>query len=500
MEVREFDTAGTVFFDENKQLVFSCNKCESKFVRQIGFEAHVTQEHSKGWIHLDEKCIFNILKHLSPNDLVSFGQVCKRFKEKAERYVNLHNKTKPIEIYVYEYGIRFKRRYEQYFRREISSVHVYFHCPPNADLFTFIKNDCAEHLKMLGLTYCGVIEGDINDIHIGIIKERLKNVEQLFLEDIKITDIHSTLLEKCENLQSLAITRSNTKTSNDDHVHNLCTSKRFKRMEQPKKWCDSPCENHFSYICVSEKYPKLKALTFLTTSTIQWYDLEKFFNRNESWRYNACKDFQILKDICHSKVRLSVRVFKFCDSVKLHSFGDIELFATEIKNFKHLQVVHLLGNISGIHTDVRTLSAIIRAKIIFPELKKLCIFPFTKNVCCKRGNAKRLRDEELQVTEMDIYFPKLSELFIHEAIVDIKSIFNHFKQLKMFVCNTDIGDYNLFELNDARSGLKDAEKVTLFNCKDILKKKTTHYLLPENALVEVNAINDMQCICQFLLN
>lgn len=506
----EYQTAGNVFFDEKKQLIFSCNKCASNFVRQKDFEAHSTQEHSKGWFGSDEKCFFQILKHLSPDDLVTFGQVCKRFKKEVKQYVNLHDKTKSIGIYVYESGIRFKRRYEQFFRREISSVHVYFHCAPTEDLFTFIESNCAEHLKMFGLTYCGDIDGGIDDTHIGIIEKQLKNVELLHLEDIKIADIHSTLLEKCENLLSLAITRSNTMKSDED-----CTParKRVKKMEVPKKWIGSPCENNFSEINVSEKYPNLKVLTFLTTSTIQWYDACKFSCRNKSWRNYVHRDFQILKDICHSKVRLNVRVlttFNVPNSdlketpVKLHNF-DVELVATEIDNFKHLKVVQFLGSISGIHTDARTLSAIIRANIIFSELKTLCVSPSIKNVVSRKGRHKepsdeKLGDEDLQATELDTRFPNLTELFIHEAIVDIKAIFYHFKQLEIFVCNSDdIRAYNLFELNCARSGLKNAKKVTLFNCKDILKRETTHYISPVNALVEVNSNDDKRCICEFLL-
>lgn len=525
----EYETAGNVFFDEKKQLIFSCNKCASTFVRQQDFEAHSTQEHSKGWYNLDETCFFQIMKHLSPKDLVLFGQVCERFKKEAKQYVKLHNKTKSIGIYVYESGIRFKRRYEQFFRREISSVHVYFHCAPTRDLFTFIKCNCAEHWKMFGLTYCGDIDGDIDDTHIGIIKERLKNVEQLHLEDIKIADIHSTLLDKCENLRSLAITRSNTMKSDEDHEHCPCTAgtparKRFKKMEEPKKWIVSPCENNFSEINVSEKYPKLKVLTFLTTSIVQWYDIDKFHYLNKSWRNYVHRHVQILKDICHSKVRLNVRLltnFSVPNSdlketpVKLHNF-DVELVATQIDNFKHLKVVQFLGSISGIHTNARTLSAIIRANIVFPELKTLCVSPFIKNVVCRTGIHEELSDEgeeqelredpddsdeNLQATELDRRFPNLTELFIHEATIEIKSIFRHFKRLEIFVCNsTAIRAYNLFELNCARSGLKDAKKVTLFNCKDILKRKNTHYISPLNSLVEVNSNDDKRCICKFLLD
>lgn len=192
--------------NENR-LVFRCARCNVEVIGRNLLKLHC-KEH-KEITDLDNNGIENIFKYLSPDDLAAMSQTCKQYKQWAERYVARGKVFVPLKIVVNEasnfkeHGLQFTLNgYNNYgiqFHKFIPYLELDLFFKPTVDhmvqLYTFIRDDCAENLKHL--TIMGrILLGE----SIGIISEQIKN---LILLKIQVFGGLKVLLERCKEIKVL---------------------------------------------------------------------------------------------------------------------------------------------------------------------------------------------------------------------------------------------------------------------------------------------------------
>lgn len=210
---------------ETNKLFHHCPKCDWKFDDVGDFNSHISQDYCTSITNLDVKCLENIFKFMSPNDLVEMSLTCKHYKAEAERYFSLKQdpNIEPIEIRASREHIDFyfdsERRdlykYHRYFRHLIRSVRVAFYrTAPLQNVFEFIQNNCAANFTSLrlrvhgGLLHDSPIEGQIQ-WQTAACSRKLVTLTYLELVNIPGFDLHEQFLIYCgENLKTLIITHS----------------------------------------------------------------------------------------------------------------------------------------------------------------------------------------------------------------------------------------------------------------------------------------------------
>lgn len=174
------------------------------------------------FLDLNDDCILTVMEKLSSiGDLRSLSSTCHRLKDLASLQFWHENRNKFIAIIVRpdlsgarpeDFQVAFSKigkDYLDWFGKKFRNIRLSdggWDINPQR-LIDFFKNECCDmQLKSLKLR----ISGHLDYAHGELIKDQLKNLNYLSILYPHVrSDVHSSLLKHCENLEHFAIETNN---------------------------------------------------------------------------------------------------------------------------------------------------------------------------------------------------------------------------------------------------------------------------------------------------
>lgn len=163
---------------------------------------------------INDYCLLNILKHLTPLDMCAVKDTCHRFRGLAEKHMKLYYSTEALVISdrtrnesdnVYNRMKIFTKFCGVFRMLDISILDVCWHEENDSDVFTKIRK-CEPKLDSLALT------GKNFALALSRLPKTLRNLKKIRLEyfdavafecDIRREDILKDLLKKCTNVEEI---------------------------------------------------------------------------------------------------------------------------------------------------------------------------------------------------------------------------------------------------------------------------------------------------------
>lgn len=291
---------------------------------------------------LDVRCIDEILKYLSPNDMSAFSRTCSLYKNWTEKYfyrnpifyrihTNIENGRPQFRYSGYATEI-----YEIRFRSLFRFLSVEMEDSIWSDIFQFMKENCAKDLIHLKLwSYHRM---DLSRCDGSIVAEQLKLVKALEIHcNIVFSgDIYDTLFKYCEQLRILAINLNGNymghqETNTTWMSHNYLRLETFVFMERKDKIMDCPefptflrnnpqlraivtdQKSIIRSVCSTETALEYAGFMFETKYNLSkmWHHLETCAEREfvKSIELTVCEDlsYETLRKICNFNQIKSIR-------------------------------------------------------------------------------------------------------------------------------------------------------------------------------------------------
>ncbi|XP_037033607.1 uncharacterized protein LOC119072479 [Bradysia coprophila] len=156
-----------------------------------------------------------IFKYLQMDDLANMSLTCKMYKALTESFFSRFFRSEVIHIFSRK-TVRIGQRYQIRFRQCIRSVEVDFETVDSVNAtFLFIRNNCASDLRSLVL-YSYENKSGVEDIHVDIILDQIKNVEILLVKDV----CPGYLMKHCKKIHTLGISADDIDADRNDWFRN----------------------------------------------------------------------------------------------------------------------------------------------------------------------------------------------------------------------------------------------------------------------------------------
>lgn len=200
---------------------------------------------------LDVRCIEEILKYLSPNDMSAFSRTCSLYKNWTEKYFYRNPIFYRIHINIENGRPRFRyigysaEIYEIRFRSLFRFLSVEMDDSLSSEIFQFMKENCAKDL--IHLKFWSFDRMDLSRCDGSIIAEQLRLVKALEIEcNSEFNgDIYDTLFKYCEQLRILAFNLNKYQMEHQEAnstwmSHNYLRLETFVFMDQKDNIMDYP--------------------------------------------------------------------------------------------------------------------------------------------------------------------------------------------------------------------------------------------------------------------
>lgn len=346
--------------EETVSEIHQCGKCRRQFDSINDLESHSSQKFCTEMSNLDDNCIDTIIEYLRPNDLAAMRMTCKRYKTLIERFLRFKfDSDKPLRIYASRsgaaFGFSFKEeyKYEKTLYSFIPAIEVVFHDRNSTvKVFEFIRKNCSD--RILYLNICSLYDDEITGVHTGVIQNQFKHLKRLIIRNIRVLDIHQTVLQHCENLQEL-------------------------RIYHEKPWLG------YGNAWLNRAYPKLESLTLQISSVVD-IDLTELLRLNPNLKDVVCTNLSAIRSLCRSgrKLRNVTILLKKDDSLRevrneiiswsqKKPFEKFEL-CSENSEEEIIDILTNVKNISSLHCRYRKLQNLLlkEVDIHLPSIEKLC--------------------------------------------------------------------------------------------------------------------------------
>lgn len=425
-------------------------------------------------INLNSKCIGDILKWLTLDDLYSVSRTSKTLQKLAGIQFQRDYPSNSISIELTEDGAinsQFEGKYDLHFSSSIQcfilTSHIFERDP--SLLFNYLKvNGCQtlQEIHMIRLQFKKLID------YGAIIKGQLKWLHTISFDRCSINDTYSQILKYCDHLKHL----------------------RIKERGAASNW-------------KNRVFREIETLTIWGLDDEVHENIHVFFALNRQLRNVNCMNIKVIESTLKFAKNLDNIVIHCDDSEDLEDIATLVRFYSQQNTFKRFELVFQFTNVNPDNDIIEWIDSL----SLLPTFQGFhCLFPMEKMVIRPIPN---LRTLSLKVVLEDVpllwnliqQLPQLECARIY-ICASTKLFGPNFKLLTMpfimqlpklkqlivsFTAGSNVTHRNdLVELNQNRSNISNACACTIFLDSDIICM--AKFNIPTNGLIQLKPISQLK--------